>query len=219
MGTQTLMDIITSAVVAGVLLLIALRLNAQSNESTMVYNSSVILQENITTLVGWIEHDFRQIGYCGGGQGYKKIPVASQAFRKADASDITFWTDLNSNGHGPDGKLDSIRWHVGTKNDSLVLLTPNPSDVPIYRDTNGHQSKGWSLGVTQFTLTYKDYLGRNLATPVSQPDQIYEIQIQIACQSPYVPQEQYRKTKSGDTSDFQVIWRQLRLAARNLKNR
>ena len=62
MGTSTIIDIITSAVIAGVLLLIALRLNAQANESTMVYNGSVILQQNITTLVAWIEHDFRQIG-------------------------------------------------------------------------------------------------------------------------------------------------------------
>ena len=64
MGTSSILDIISSAILAGVLLLIALRLNAQANESTMVYNGSVILQENITTLVGWIEHDFRQIGYC-----------------------------------------------------------------------------------------------------------------------------------------------------------
>ena len=128
MGTSTIIDIITSAVIAGVLLLIALRLNAQANESTMVYNGSVILQQNITTLVAWIEHDFRQIGYC---RDWTKIPVPSQAFRKADSSDITFWTDVNNN-----GSKDSIRWYIGPVSDAVVAATPNPRDRLIYRVVN-----------------------------------------------------------------------------------
>lgn len=217
MGTSSILDIITSAILAGVLLLIALRLNAQANESTMVYNGSVILQENITTLVGWIEHDFRQIGYC---RDFKKIPVSSKAFRKADASDITFWTDINTDGHPADGIVDSIRWRIGPTNDTIVTGTQNPRDRLIYRIVNGDTTKlGWNLGVTQFNLTYLDYMHNVLSTPVTYPDQIYEIQITIKCESPYVFQEAYKAAKTNDTSDFQVIWRQIRLAARNLKNR
>ncbi len=211
MGTSSIIDIITSAVLAGLLLLIALRLNAQANETTEVYNGSVILQENITTLVGWIEHDFRRIGYC---KDFTKIPVASVAFRKADTSDITFWTDINNR-----GVVDSIRWHIGPTNDSIVKYTENPRDRLIYRDTNGHASVGWNLGVTQFKIVYLDYDGHTLTTPVANPTQIYELQISVTCESPYVMKEQYRSTKSGDSTDFQVFWRQLRLAARNLKDR
>jgi hypothetical protein len=216
MGTSSILDIITSAVLAGVLLLIALRLNAQANESTMVYNGSVILQENITTLVGWIEHDFRQIGYC---RDYKKIPVPSRAFRRADASDITFWTDINWDGHPPDGVIDSIRWYIGPLNDTIVKDTQNPRDRLIYRVVNNGTPRGWNLGVTQFSLTYKDNMGDPLPTPVASPDQIYEIQITIKCEASYIFQEVFKANKAADTSDFQVIWRQIRLAARNLKNR
>jgi hypothetical protein len=216
MGTSSILDIITSAILAGVLLLIALRLNAQANESTMVYNGSVILQENITTLVGWIEHDFRQIGYC---RNFKKVPVPSKAFRRADASDITFWTDVNSDGNGPDGNLDSVRWYIGSVTDTIVNGTSNPRDRLIYRVVNNATPKGWNLGVSQFNLTYLDYMHNVLSTPVASPDQIYEIQIMIKCEAPYVFQEVYKANKFADTSDFQVIWRQIRLASRNLKNR
>ena len=212
MGTSTIIDIITSAVIAGVLLLIALRLNAQANESTMVYNGSVILQQNITTLVAWIEHDFREIGYC---RDWTKIPIPSQAFRKADSSDITFWTDVNNNGN-----KDSIRWYVGPTSEAGVSQTPNPRDRLIYRVVNNGTPKGWNLGVTQFKLRYLDYMRHQLATPVASPDQIYEIEISISCESPYKFTEQWRTAQGGsDSADFQVFWRQLRLAARNLKNR
>ncbi|MGA3245759.1 MAG: hypothetical protein ABSE41_14170 [Bacteroidota bacterium] len=212
MGTSTILDIITSAVIAGVLLLIALRLNAQANESTMVYNGSVILQQNITTLVAWIEHDFRQIGYC---RDWTKIPKSSAAFRRADSSDITFWTDVNNTGN-----LDSIRWFIGPLTDPVVAATPNPRDRLIYRVVNGAATKGWNLGVTQFQLKYFDYTRRVLTTPVASPDMIFEIQISIACESPYKFSTQWQSSKNGsDSSDFQVFWRQLRLAARNLKAR
>ncbi len=212
MGTSTIIDIITSAVIAGLLLLISLRLNAQANESTAVYNGSVILQQNIVTLVAWIEHDFRQIGYC---RDWTKIPVSSQAFRKADSSDITFWTDINNS-----GSKDSIRWYIGPVTDNIVNETPNPRDRLIYRVVNNGTATGWNLGVTQFRLKYFDFQRQVLSTPVASPDQIYEIEISIACESPYKFTEQWRSSQSGsDSSDFQVFWRQLRLAARNLKNR
>jgi hypothetical protein len=212
MGSSTIMDIISSAVVAGVLLLIALRLNAQANEATTVYNGSVILQQNITTLVAWIEHDFRQIGYC---RDWTKIPIPSQAFRKADSSDITFWTDVFNT-----GAKDSIRWYIGATTESIVNGTPNPRDRLIYRVVNNGTPKGWNLGVTQFRLKYLNYMRQVISTPVASPDQIYEIEISIAVESPYKFAEQYRTSGGGsDSSDFQVFWRQLRLAARNLKNR
>jgi hypothetical protein len=212
MGTSTIIDIITSAVVSGLLFLIALRLNAQANEATTVYNGSVILQQNITTLVSWIEHDFRQIGYC---RDWTKIKKSSDAFRKADSSDITFWTDVNNNGN-----KDSIRWYIGPVTDNIVNQTPNPRDRLIYRVVNNGTAKGWNLGVTQFRLRYFTYDRKLITTPVAQPDMIYEVEISIAVESPYKFTETWRTSQGGsDSADFQVFWRQLRLAARNLTSR
>ena len=216
MGTSSIVDIIGSVAVAGVLLLIALRLNAQANETSLVYNGSVTLQQNMTTLVGWIEHDFRRIGYCA---NYTKIPFPTQSLRKADTSDITFWTDVNSNGN-----LDSIRWYIGPTSElgpsAGKFYTPNPRDRKIYRQINNGTAQAWILGVTQFQLKYFDYEGRPISAPVAQPSGIYSMQISIACEAPYTFQEQFRSEKVADSlTDFQVFWRQLRLASPNLKYR
>jgi type II secretory pathway component PulJ len=210
MGTSTIIDIISSAVVAGLLLIMTLRLTSQANETTTIYNGNVNLQQNIVVLVTWIEHDFRQIGYC---QDYTKIPVPTKSIRHADTSDITFWTDVKNNGN-----LDSIRWYIGPT--SEMALTPNPRDRKIYRQVNNGATEGWALGVTQFRLQYFDYDGDTLATPVTHPDMIYSMQISIACENPFPIAEEYRVVSGKDSlADFQVFWRQLRLAARNLKNR
>lgn len=210
MGTSSIIDIIASAVVAGLLLLMTLRLTSQANETSSVYNGNVTLQQNIVTLVGWIEHDFREIGYC---RDFTKIPVPTKSIRHADSSDITFWTDVNNNGN-----LDSIRWYIGPT--SEMSSTANPRDRKIYRQVNNATTAGWVLGVTQFRLQYFDYDGDTLPTPVPQPALIYSMQISIACESPYPIAEQYRAVRAADSlADFQVFWRQLRLAARNLKNR
>ena len=219
MGTSTLLDIIGSSVIAGLLLLICLRLNAQANESSAIYNGSVTLQQNIVALVGWIELDFRGIGYC---RDWTKITDPSRSIRLADTSRIRFWTDLPpKNMFGvrvgsPDGILDSVTWMLGPPD----VSTPNPRDRWMYRMENTDTLK-WRLGVAQFRLQYFDYDGDTLKTmPVPIPGDIFTLQISVACESPYPFREEYRATRAADTlADFQVFWRQLRLAARNLKAR
>jgi len=219
MGTTTIMDIIGSAIIAGILTLMCLRLNAQANETSSIYNGSVILQQNIVALVGWIEHDFRGIGYC---LDWTKIPDPAKSIRRADTSYIRFWTDLPpKNVWGqrkgpPDGILDSITWMLGP----FDLTTQNPRDRWIYRIEDTDTIK-WRLGVTQFRLRYFEYDGDTLKTmPVPIPGDIFTLQISVACESPYTFKEEYRSVKQADTlADFQVFWRQLRLAARNLRAR
>lgn len=219
MGTSSIIDIIGSAVIAGILLLMCLRLNAQANESSSIYNGSVILQENIVALVGWLEHDFRGIGYCA---KWTNIPDPSKSIRRADTSYIRFWTDLPAKDitgrriGAPDSLVDSVTWMLGP----LDATTPNPRDRWIYRLENTDTMK-WKLGVTQFRLQYFDYDGDTLKVmPVPIPGDIYTLQISVACEAPFTFREQYRASRAVDTlADFQVFWRQLRLAARNLKAR
>jgi hypothetical protein len=211
MGTSSIIDIISSAVVAGMLLLMALRLNAQANETTLIYNGSVVLQQNLVTLVTLIEHDFRQIGYC---KTFSKIPDPSKSIRKADTSDITFWTDVYNTGN-----LDSVRWYVGPTTE--MSSTPNSRDRKIYRVINNGTPVGWNLGVTQFKLQYFEFDGDTIKVmPVADPGSIYMMQISLTCESPVPFAEEYRTQRKQDSlADFQVFWRQLRLASRNLKNR
>ena len=62
MGSSTWLDIIGSMTTFGLLLLIALRLNAGSNENTSAYYANYMLQTNMLTLTVMLETDLRDIG-------------------------------------------------------------------------------------------------------------------------------------------------------------
>jgi hypothetical protein len=208
MGSSTIIDIISSAVVAGILFLMTGQLNIQTVETATVYHGNLQLQRNMTTLVGIVEHDFRRIAYCA---DYKKIPAPNVAIRAADSSSIRFWTDVDN-----DGNVDSISYYLGPVTE--LEPTPNPRDRKLYRVVNNDIPVGWDLGVTGFRFKYFNSEGDTLPLPVPDPREVYSMEISIAIESS-VPINQSFTVTADTLADFQVFWRQLRLAARNLRNR
>lgn len=196
---------IGSFVVAGILLLMGLRLNAQANETTLVYNGNAILQANLTTLVDILETDFRKIGYC---KDWTKIADPSQSIRIADSNRIRFLTDI-----GNDGTLDSITYYVGPT--SELASTPNPNDRYLYRQINNQSPFPMNLGVTQFSFRYFDAENRTIPFPVSDPRLVYFMQVSVAIQSA----APYKQEYMNDPSQYDVFWKQIRLVTQNLRNR
>jgi hypothetical protein len=210
MGASTMFDIVSSTVIAGILFLMVIRLSAQANETALVYHTNLMVQQNMISLVGVIEHDFRRIGFCADPS---KIDNPTEAIRLADSSSIRFWTDVDNN-----GALDSIYYYVGSTSEAAVAETQNPRDRILYRQTNTGSPLVMQIGVTQFRFRYFDSLGDSITLPVVDPRQVHTLEISMAVESPAPYQLEY--TSVGDTlADFQVFWRQLRLAARNLRNR
>ncbi|HEY4612232.1 MAG TPA: hypothetical protein VII11_04560 [Bacteroidota bacterium] len=221
MGSSTILDIITSVVISGFLLLSALRLNDQANETSILYNTNLTLQENMTGLTSLLEHDFRRLGYCS---DYTKIPDPSQAIREADTSSIRFMIDLDK-----DKDIDSLMYWVGPT--SEMSSTVNPRDRVLYRrvcitNADGTVTKTTErleMGVTQFRMKYFGVLGDTLTSPVAQPNAIntMEISVQIESFAPFDVRYDAAQvdTTTGVHADFQMYWRQIRLAARNLRNR
>lgn len=210
MGASTIFDIVSSTVIAGILFLMVIRLSAQANETTLVYHGNLMVQQNMIALVGVIEHDFRRIGYCSDPS---KIDNPADAIRLADSSNIRFWTDVDNN-----GALDSIYYYLGSTTEPAVAETQNPRDRILYRQTNTGSPLVMQVGVTQFQFQYFNALGVPLTLPISDPRLIHTMEISMAVESPAPYRMEY--TTVGDTlADFQVFWRQLRLAARNLRNR
>lgn len=205
MGSSTMIDMVGSFFIGGVLLLMALRLNASGMETNAVYNSNLILQQNITTLVRMIEEDFRKIGYC---QDWKKIPDPSKSIRIADSSRFRFWTDVDN-----DGTLDSITYFIGPT--SQLLDTPNPRDRYLYRQVNNIAPNRMNLGVTQFSLRYRDAENDQLSFPISDPRLVYFMEINVAVETQAPLEQDYMQ----DTTQYQVYWRQIRLLTKNLRNR
>ena len=154
MGFSTLLDIIGSMIIGGILLNITLRLNDAATEKTYNNGAELSLQENMAVVAQMLETDFRKIGFCA---DWNKFPDPSKAIVYADESSIKYLTDLDS-----DTNMDSIRYFLGPT--SELLSTPNPRDRMLYRVANNEAPLTSNLGVTQFRLVYFDALGDTMTT-------------------------------------------------------
>ncbi len=199
MGYSTLIDILGSTIVGGMLFLILLRMNDASVKNTYNYGGELIVQQNLVEIVALLEYDFRKIGYC---KDWEQIPDPSKAILEADSNSISFLTDVDS-----DEIVDTLHYYLGSP-DSL-LETPNPDDRLLYRVVNNDIPGGSNLGVTKFKMIYYNALGQQLPFPIAVPSSIYTMRIDIKVESTIAYENEYST----------VFWRQIRLAARNLKNR
>lgn len=215
MGTSTIFDIITSTVIGGLLLLMALRLNAQAIETNAIYQNNLNLQQGLVALVDIIESDFRKIGYC---KTFTNISPPNIAIVSADSDRIRFLTDVPANPSDlGDGNVDTVYYYVGPT--SELSYTDNPNDRLLYRIVNGNTAKGWNLGVTRFGLRYYDAVGDTIPFPVPDPKLIYTLEINISLESPApLTKIEYTDTTAAK-EDYKVYWKQIRLASRNLRNR
>lgn len=199
MGFSTLIDILGSVVIGGMLLMILLRLNDSAVQNSFQYNGEMIVQRNLVEVVQLIEHDFRKIGYC---KDWNNFPDPTKAILVADSTRITFLSDVDS-----DKDMDTLTYILGPE--SELLDTPNPHDKMLYRQINNEPLMGSNLGVTQFRITYYDPFGTEITLPILIPSEIYTMQIDLIVEDVAAYNQEYNR----------VFWRQIRLAARNLANR
>jgi len=199
MGFSTLIDILGSIVIGGMLLLILFRLNDASVQNAYQYNGEMIIQKNLVEVVQLLEFDFRKIGFC---KDWNNFPDPTKAILFADSTSISFLTDIDS-----DKDMDTLTYILGSVDE--LSSTPNPRDKMLYRQVNNEPLVGSNLGVTQFKLTYYDSFGDVIPFPILVPGEIYTMQIDIILEDVYAYNEEYNR----------VFWRQIRLAARNLGNR
>jgi hypothetical protein len=101
--------------------------------------------------------------------------------------------------------MDTISYYLG----GLLTSTPNPRDRFFYRKVNSSPPAAINLGVTQFFMKYFDALGDTLIQPITQPDLISSYEINIQVETVYAYEENYST----------AFWKQIRLLARNLRNR
>ncbi|MGE5498852.1 MAG: hypothetical protein ACM3Q2_12305, partial [Syntrophothermus sp.] len=106
-----------------------------------------------------------------------------------------------------DGVVDTLHYFLGSEKD--LKDTPNPHDKMLYRVVNSKTPKGSNLGITTFKITYFNTLGDVIPFPITQPSEIYTMQIDVKVENTAAYDKQYSS----------AFWRQIRLAARNIKNR
>ncbi|MBU1095079.1 MAG: hypothetical protein KKB34_01250 [Bacteroidetes bacterium] len=199
MGFSTLIDILGSTIIGGILFMILLRMNDAAVQNTYNNGGEYIIQQNLVEVVQLLEYDFRKIGYC---KVWSRIPNPSKAIILADSTSIKFLTDIDNNGY-----VDTLHYYLGPSGE--LSATPNPNDRLLYRVINSESAIGANLGVTQFRLTYFNSLGNTINFPIIVPGEIHTMQIDLKVENT----SGYNREYSG------AFWRQIRLAARNLMNR
>jgi hypothetical protein len=204
MGFSDVIDLVGSILIGGVIMLILFRMNSSAVENVYNNGGELSLQQNLSVTAKVLEDDFRKIGFC---TDWKKIPDPSKSILMADSSRIRFLTDIDKDGSGPDGNVDTLLYALGPT--SELAATPNPRDRFLYRIINSETPKGINLGVTQFKLIYFDALGDTIYYPVAVPSEVYTIEINLTVENTSGYNEQYSS----------AFWRQIRLVARNLRNR
>jgi hypothetical protein len=197
MGNTTLIDIISSITTFGLLLLAMLRLNANASENSYAYNQNYLLQRNMIVLTVMLEDDLKHVG--------AGVYDVDGGVLLADTNDLKFRADLP-----PTGSIDTIEWKLGAK----VPNSTNPNIRYLSRFINGKENK-MILGVTEFTFHYWNVANPNTAvpTPVTAPatGNIGPVSVSIRLESPYKMRQQYM----NDTSQYDMVWRQLRSISRN----
>ena len=199
MGFATIFDIMGSIIIGGILMMITWRLSDAATEKTYNNSGELSLQQNLTTVAQILETDFRNVGFCA---DYNKFPDPSKAIVYGDESSITFLADVDL-----DTNMDSIRYYLGPT--SELTVTPNPRDRLLYRVVNNEPAITSNLGVTQFRLVFFDALGDTLTPPITTPGIISSLEINLAVEN----------VAAYDTAYTGAFWSQIRLVARNIRNR
>ncbi len=140
---NTLLDMVGSFLVGGLLLLTVLAVRTNTSDMALLDQLELIVQENIAELTSEMDYDFRKIG-CG-------VQNPALAIIRADTSSISFWSDIDN-----DGDLDSIRYWLGATGE--VMGTVNPRDRILHRRVNNQTNTG-SLGVVDFRIRLFDISG------------------------------------------------------------
>lgn len=199
MGFSVILDLLGSTIVGGILLMTLFRVNGTAVENNYTGNGELIAQQNLATIVQILETDFRRIGYCA---DWQKIPDPTLSILEVDSSMIKYLTDVDA-----DGNVDTVKYYLGPTTE--LLSTANPRDRFLYRVVNDEKPVGVNLGVTGFKMEFFNTLGSKLSFPISNPGSIYSMQVDITVEDISAYNEQYST----------AYWRQIRLAAKNLRNR
>jgi hypothetical protein len=199
MGTNVILDIMGSMIIGGILMITLFRVSDRAIERTYNNSGDLTNQQNIAAVVRTLEYDFRKIGYCA---DWTQIPNPSKSIIFAKSDGIKFLTDVDR-----DGKVDTMYYYIGPA--SELIYTANPRDRFLYRVVNNEKPVKVNLGVTQFDLVYFNVDKEIIPVPISVLGEIYTIQISVAVED----------IEAYDQKYSQVFWRQIRLVAKNLKNR
>ena len=144
---STIIDIMGSTFIAGLLLLLILKLNIFMSNASYASDNELKMQQNAKTFAEILNHDFRKVGYKH--DGLSIITAKKDQFK--------FVGDLERPGESGYGIIDTIEYFVQDSSHSPGTL--NPNDIILVRVVNNKDSiTGSSLGLVKLNFSYLDSL-------------------------------------------------------------
>jgi len=200
MGYATLIDIVGSIIIGGMMLGIILKLSNTASWNVYSNSGELNCQTNLAGMSLMLENDFRKIDYCA---DYTNIQDPANAIIAADSTSIKFISDVNKV-----GGMDTIYYYLGPATE--LNSTANPRDKILYRIVNHDAKMGSDAGITRFYMVYYNAMGDTIHTPVSSTDLplINDIELNMNIENITI-----------DSSLANSYWRQTRLTVPNIKNR
>jgi len=199
MGSTTILDILGSTFVGGLIFLMILRTQASNIENLYTNGDDLITQLNLVEVATLLEYDLEKIGYC---EDWLNAPGPTASILLADSSSIKFLTDIDR-----DSDMDTLHYYLGDPDE--LTATPNPNDKMLYRVENDDTPLSANLGVTDFRIIYYNAMGDTLTSPVANCAQIASMELNLRVEN----------TSGYDNEYLNSYWRQFKLAAKNLGNR
>ena len=144
---STLLDILGSTLIGGILLLLVLKMNLFISNASFASDNELKMQQNAKTLAEIINYDFRKIGYNHEGT----------AIITAQKDRIKFLADLQPPDSAGHGTVDIIEYFILDSTHSAG--TSNERDIILVRVLNETDSiAGPSLGLVKLEFSYLDSL-------------------------------------------------------------
>ena len=144
---STLLDIIGSSFIAGMIILLIIKMNLFISNATIASDNELQLQQNAKTLAEILNNDFRKIGYK-----YEGTSILT-----AEKEHIKFVGDLQRPGETGYGTIDTVEYFV--KDSTFTSGNTNQNDIILVRVLNGTDSiTGSSLGLVKLNFSYLDSL-------------------------------------------------------------
>ncbi|MCW8809624.1 MAG: hypothetical protein OQJ93_04160 [Ignavibacteriaceae bacterium] len=144
---STIIDIMGSTFIAGLLLLLILKLNLFMSNASYASDNELKMQQNAKTYAEILNYDFRKIGYKH--DGVSIITAKNDQFK--------FVGDLQRPGESGYGIIDTVEYFI--RDSSYSPGTLNQNDIILVRVVNSKDSiSGSSLGLVKLNFSYLDSL-------------------------------------------------------------
>lgn len=171
------LGLVTSYIIAGILLLSILTMNMSVSSSSTEITLTQITRSHAATISEMISGDVNKIGF-------NRTGLTNQLLTIGEGKKIQFHSNIDNS---PDNSVESITWEL---TNNAVTSTNNPNDYILKRTVREVSSGNIisespiKLGVTKFNVAYYDEYGAplvdSLATPVSASDLSNVKQLYIA---------------------------------------